>query len=149
MPTKLELLSARTKQLLKGDPKCASYVEQLSNAFIGNVKAMVELAYLTFAAGDRVLSDEWILAAEQVLPYTTGQELMEGRTALLSAYNLAYGPGDFFAQEQRSRHHMETLAESGNAFVQNELAHHYLYGLNGFQRNKKKAEYWARRAKSG
>ena len=135
----LDELLAATKLLLEKNPFGNDVNTLLLKAGGGDVRSMVELAYKTYDGGEISLSECWIVAAEEALMVN---EDLDGRSSLLSAYNLAFGPGDRDEQECRAKFHLEKLASSGNWIAQEQLAKNFLYGMNGFEKDENKYKYW-------
>jgi hypothetical protein len=135
----LDELLAATKLLLEKNAFANDVSTLFAKACSGDVSSMVELAYKTYDGGGVSLSERWIVAAEEAL---TINEDLDGRSSLLSAYNLAFGPGDRDEQENRAKFHLETLASSGNRVAQEQLAKNLLYGMNGFEKDESKYKYW-------
>jgi TPR repeat protein len=132
-----QLLSLTKLALAHSSKQDHSHRLQLAEA--GNVRSMVELAYATFDAGNEKVSILWILEAEASLD---ANEDLDGRSGLISAYNLGYGPGTLDQQQMRAIFHLEKLAVAGNTYAQEELALRYEHGLNGCPVDFSRAQYW-------
>lgn len=114
----------------------------LHAAETGDIQAMVELAKWCGDEGDESQSQSWIARAEALI----SDDDLDGHIVLSGAYSLGFGSGSVDEQNSRALSHLVKVADAGNARVQEEVALHYLHGLNGCPVDLEKYWYWTRRA---
>ena len=104
----------------------------------GNIEAMIELAHIARDQEKKAESDLWIDKAEAALK--PGD--LDGHISLNGAYSLGLGRGEREVLEARALHHLEQVALGGNAAAQERVALHFLHGLNGSEKDKRRFEHW-------
>lgn len=132
------LIVDEARQLLRSGQGERAIQKLVVSADEGNIDAMIELAHIARDQGKKSESDSWIDRAEATL----GPGDIDGHISLNSAYSLGLGRGEREVLEHRALHHLEQVAIAGNTNAQENLALHFLHGLNGCQKDLSRFEYW-------